>query len=159
MLKNFVDICEKNDLAYCAIYGTLLGAIRHKGFVPWDDDVDLAMPREDYDKLLEMAPKLIKQPFYLLTPENDTENFYGGYSKLIRVASEGVEEINSSLDIFPLDTVPEGEQDRKKQRKWIGIYQCALRQKIYGKRGHENLPTDNKLTIWFLRKTVTKNFM
>ena len=156
MLKSFIDICEKNGLAYCAIYGTLLGAVRHKGFVPWDDDVDLAMPREDYDKLLEMAPKFIKQPFYLLTPENDTENFYGGYSKLIRVNSSGAGEVNGSLDIFPLDTVPEEERDRKKQRKWIEIYQCALWQKTYRKRGCGNKPADNKLTVWLLRKLPQK---
>ena len=54
ILSYFVDFCEKHNLQYFLAYGTLIGAIRHKGFIPWDDDVDLQMPRHDYNRLVAL---------------------------------------------------------------------------------------------------------
>ena len=57
LLEKYIEICSKYNLRYYALGGTLLGAIRHKGFIPWDDDMDLGMPRKDYEKFLEICEK------------------------------------------------------------------------------------------------------
>ena len=71
LLKTFDAICKKHGLRWYADGGTLLGAIRHRGFIPWDDDVDLVMPREDYDRFLKLAPKELSAPYFLQTPKSD----------------------------------------------------------------------------------------
>lgn len=57
MMDHFARFCEENGLRYVIDYGTLLGTVRHKGRIPWDDDIDVTMPREDYKKLLDMVNK------------------------------------------------------------------------------------------------------
>ena len=65
ILMELDRICRKHDLRYFLDSGTLLGAVRHKGFIPWDDDIDLTMPRKDYDRLIEIASQELKSPYYL----------------------------------------------------------------------------------------------
>ena len=65
LIKEFERICKKHNLKWWACGGTLLGAARHKGFIPWDDDVDVAMLRPDYNKFLDIAADEIKYPYFL----------------------------------------------------------------------------------------------
>lgn len=65
VLEVFKEVCRQNGLKYYAAYGTLLGALRHNGFVPWDDDIDLIMIREDYDRFIEIAPQVLPKGFVL----------------------------------------------------------------------------------------------
>lgn len=142
LLKYFSGFCQKYDLRYCAIYGTLLGAVRHRGFIPWDDDIDLAMPREDYERLKVLAEEKMEEPYFFQIPENDPECFYGGYGKLRNSMTGGLEGINSGhkcnqgiwIDIFPLDVCYEDEEKRRKHIGRINFVQQLLRYKVYPER-------------------------
>lgn len=81
MLKDITSVCEKYKITYYLSCGTLLGAIRHKGFIPWDDDVDISMPMDDYVRFLEIAQEALGDAYFLQTP--DTDNcYYRGYAKI-----------------------------------------------------------------------------
>ena len=70
ILKEFQRICDANGLHYYVVAGSMLGAIRHQGFIPWDDDIDVAMPRDDYDRFLEIAPLQLSQQYIIESPRD-----------------------------------------------------------------------------------------
>ena len=76
LMKQLDELCKNHNLRWFPMWGTLLGAIRHKGFIPWDDDVDIVMFREDYDKLVEICKSELKPPYYLQTTLDDNDCFY-----------------------------------------------------------------------------------
>lgn len=83
ILNEFDRVCKKYKLKYILDFGTLLGAIRHKGYIPWDDDVDVSMLREDYDKLMEIGPSEFKYPYFLQNQCTE-KKFDGATTKLRR---------------------------------------------------------------------------
>lgn len=112
--RQFVDICEKNKLNYYMLGGTLLGAVRHKGFIPWDDDMDFGMPREDYDKLLRLL-KTEYSDIFLVThySVSDTHDYQLKLeSDKVKIIHNGLEK-NPWIDILPLDGMPNNFLFRK----------------------------------------------
>lgn len=123
MLDCFAEFCDSNNLRYYLSGGTLLGAIRHKGFIPWDDDIDVNMPRPDIEKLYDMTQGMIgkyrlAQPdkemfsrccefFRLYSPDAVIENYSGGTTKTHPFY------VPVFMDIFPIEGLPDSEWETK----------------------------------------------
>ena len=82
MMGWFHNFCVNHNLRYYAAGGTMLGAIRHKGFIPWDDDIDIVMPRTDYEKLEQLMKNQVCKRYLLETPNTDAKDFFYTFSKL-----------------------------------------------------------------------------
>ena len=114
ILKKFIEICEKEGLTYWLIAGTAIGAVRHKGFIPWDDDIDVGMPRADYDRFMEIGQKFLPEYYFLQNYKTDP-NYPINFAKIrdSRTAyiENGVSHIKMNhgiwMDIFPMDGYPE----------------------------------------------------
>lgn len=118
ILKEFISICKDNNLTYYALGGTLLGAVRHKGFIPWDDDIDIGMPREDYEKFKKIASNALSDNYKFLS--EDTSNYKKAFSvirddstKIIMNYSNEEQEESLWIDIFPLDGMPSNPLKKK----------------------------------------------
>lgn len=113
ILNEFVRACEENSLRYYLVGGTLLGAVRHQGFIPWDDDIDVAMPREDYDKFAKTCTEKLGPGYFYQSSETDPWYFLT-YAKIRKNGTEIYEERFKDakfhkgifIDIFPLDSCP-----------------------------------------------------
>lgn len=123
ILKEVVQICEELEITYWGIYGTLIGAIRHKGFIPWDDDLDIAMKREDYEKFIAYFKKKYRGKLQLHCI--DAKEDYPYY--IARVSKEGYKLIFDQydytsgvfIDIYPLDGMGNSKEFWLKSRGYI----------------------------------------
>lgn len=169
-LSYFIKICEENNLRYCAVYGSLLGAVRHKGFIPWDDDVDVAMPRKDYNRFCKLVEGgLLEKPYFFQTPENDPDCFYGGYGKLRNSNTTQMEyrhrekKCNQGIgiDVFPLDNCFAEEENRIKHINKINWYQQLLLAKIYGEVEPKikKLPKKKKKKLFLMSKLFSHKWL
>lgn len=142
MQKWFHKFCVQNNLRYYALGGTVLGAVRHKGFIPWDDDIDIGMPRSDYDRFLELCKGKRFGKYCVESIDTTAEDYFYGYSKVYDTSTTLVElnRVNVKrgiyIDLFPLDGVGMCESDIKKvfpkiQRRYLLLVArtCALNKR------------------------------
>lgn len=143
ILKEVHRICEKHDIKYFLTDGTLLGAVRHKGFIPWDDDLDIGMTREDYEKFKKIAPSELSKEFFMQTVDTDPNyDLYSiplkirhNHSILIETEEEDKKyHYGIYIDIFPFDKVPESKFKYKIQATLSKIL-AIMKMKISFKDG------------------------
>src|SRR5690606_23551383 len=114
----FVDeVCSKHNIRYWLDGGTLLGAIRHQGVIPWDDDIDVAMPRDDYERFLSIAGKYLPEEFFFeLAKKSDNKRSYAipckirhRYSLIVEATKESIDDEGKGifLDVIPVDCMRE----------------------------------------------------
>ncbi len=136
MLDYFDAYCQKHNLRYYLAYGTLIGAMRHNGFIPWDDDIDAMMPRADYEKLLAMFNDDNKRTEYQIMAHSINRKYYLPFAKLVNqktVLKEEADvdcEIGVYVDIFPLDNLSDSLSEARKIIKRQYLYNKQLQLKI-----------------------------
>lgn len=124
ILKDFMDICDRHGLDYFGIAGTGIGALRHHGFIPWDDDIDVAMPRDDFEKLLPLVEKEVGDKYLIMNAER-----YPNYPLMTtrmtmrgtKFKEEALKNIDAPLgiflDLYPLDKVSDNPKEARRQAR------------------------------------------
>lgn len=129
------DVCKKLNIRFFMYGGSLLGAVKYQGFVPWDDDLDIAMLRPDYERFIKEAPELLAENYEIQHPSINSRTPYH-YVKFRRTDTALVEYWNHKIkinhgvyfDIYPIDNLPDDYADYLKQKlkydKWVSIFQA-----------------------------------
>ena len=124
ILQEIERVCDELNIQYFANYGTLLGAVRHKGFIPWDDDIDISMLRIDYDRFIKEAPKLLKKGYVLqhFLLDSNTPTYHAKVRKDgTRFAEDYIENMpihqGVFVDIFPYDKTADNKAEQKRHMR------------------------------------------
>lgn len=143
ILKYFDAFCRRNGLRYSLSGGTMIGAVRHKGFIPWDDDADIMMPRPDYDKFLQLFNGQSDGRYYALSRESSKDHHYiNCYAKVedsttvsVEHGLRGIAKFGLNIDVFPVDGAPEDPAERKRFCDRILHYRrrLVLRQRPFSR--------------------------
>ena len=156
LLKIFIEVCDKLQLNYFAVEGTLLGAVRHQGFIPWDDDIDVGMMRQDFEVFVQQAGKLLPEGFFLQTHQTDPE-YAQHFAKLRNSDTVFLETTYKNLninhgiyiDIFPFDVYPDGKRQGRRFDFMKLLVRYRLREIYY-------IPSDKDLSVAnIIRKGIT----
>ena len=152
ILRKFHKVFADNNIDYFLCGGSLLGAIRHKGFIPWDDDIDIGMTRENYNKFLELAKKnncVFDDRYMIKAGELGNINYPFAKiedKKYTIVKSHSVEDRHVFIDVFPFDNLPESDDETKKIYKKAFFIQKLIRYKNI-EIGYLKSRTKNKMKV------------
>lgn len=147
LLNELLRVCRKHKIKVMATAGTLLGAVRHKGFIPWDNDIDMMMSRKDYERLCKVAEAEFSYPYFFQTEYTDPGSLRG-HAQLRNSSTTGILEEEGKrvhfnqgifIDIFPLDAVVEDEKKRKKQGKKAEYCKNMARKLYVYTAGYERI--------------------
>lgn len=131
ILLEFDAVCKREKLRYCICGGTMLGAVRHKGFIPWDDDLDISMPRPDYERLIAHCKEWLPEYLEFVCPENDPA-YPLPFGKIQDARTTLVERAHlyylggCYIDIFPFDAYPDNLLLRRMQRLRYNYYKKCI---------------------------------
>lgn len=132
MLAEFIRVCNKYNIRYFVSFGTAIGTVRHQGFIPWDDDIDIGMVREDYEKLRQVPVSEWQNDVFLCDPKDDVEFHLWNYPRLYkkntvfetnfhhkytRTGKDGSQPLHIWMDIFMFDRFTSVESEQKKRKK------------------------------------------
>ena len=148
ILREVVSICVGHDLSYYALGGTLLGAVRHQGFIPWDDDIDIAMPRPDYDVLLKVCELELPDQYvvqnYRTMPDDPAPTYMTRVGRVGTLVSYGVaneaKEMPIWIDVFPLDAMPTNKVLRTYQKYRLLYQRLKFQFSTYETNAHQHKP-------------------
>lgn len=152
ILEEIDSICKKNDIKYFMNFGTLIGAVRHQGYIPWDDDVDICMLREDYERFLKVA----EDSKYRVMHDQNHEYYYFNFARVCApntlLKLTGITDVKNMgvfVDIFPIDYVPDDEKARARFYDEVQVWDRCVEMAV---------PNEFKNSITFIQKLkVLKN--
>lgn len=168
ILEEFIDVCSKNHLIYYIDGGALIGSIRNQGFIPWDDDIDICMPRSDFNKLVILCNNQNTMSFYM--DHYTSPNFKSG-SFAIKLCSKDVKYIkvigekellfDASISIFPIDGAPKTSINRVIFEKRVGFLYLILRMTRSSYNGVEDIHHSllENIGIWINNILNTKRWL
>lgn len=169
LLEKFDEVCAKYQLRYFAYYGTLLGAVRHQGFIPWDDDIDIAMFREDYERFKLIAPGEFNEPYFFQNAYTDRviwplTKIRDSRTTAIEANFQSLRDFNHGIfiDIFPLDSANDGINPQFpviveiQKILWMGIMDPGTILKNLEAGEHYVLNTD--FLVDYLKKEPLERF-
>lgn len=139
LLVQLQKICNKYGIRYCVSGGTILGAVRHNGFIPWDDDIDVMLMRDQYEELCKHADEF-KNPYFFQTAWRDP-GFYAGHARLRNILTTAIQKntlpkgrkYNQGIfiDVFPIDAIPDEMELRRKQARRCKSFRKIARNMHY----------------------------
>lgn len=172
ILKKVMQVCNENNIEYFILGGTLLGAVRHNGFIPWDDDIDIGMTRNNYNKFISIANENLADDLFLQTFHSEPDSpFY--FAKIRKNGTKFIESYCKKLninhgvfiDVFPYDNIPDDVKLREKQLKKVKFWSnLFIAKSVSGSSTSQDtfigkLKVGVRTIAHFLLKSVSKKFL